>query len=53
VASLLLLGTPSGVGPVKAGDIIHAGLEVPGKGLLAELKVKVQNREGGFEFKEG
>lgn len=46
-------GTPKGVGSVKAGDLMHAGLEVEGKGLLAELRMNVKNREGGFEFKEG
>lgn len=51
--TVALLGTPKGVGSVKAGDQIHAGLEVPGKGLLAELRLKVQNREAGYEFKEG
>lgn len=47
----LLVGTPKGVGSVKAGDEIYAGLEVPGKGLLAELRLKVKNREVGYEFK--
>ncbi|UZJ51714.1 hypothetical protein CBS101457_001034 [Exobasidium rhododendri] len=51
VGDLLLTGTPKGVGAVKAGDEIHAGLEVDGKGLLAELRMKVKNREGGYEFK--
>lgn len=42
------------MGQVKAGDSIHAGLELPGNGsVLAQLRLAVKDREGGFEFKEG
>lgn len=45
-------GTPKGVGPVKEGDEIQAGLEVPDAGILAELRMKVKNREAGYTFQE-
>lgn len=50
---LLLTGTPSGVGETKPGDDIYAKMEVPGKEpkLLAELKLKVAQRQKGYEFK--
>ncbi|PWN34848.1 uncharacterized protein FA14DRAFT_122938 [Meira miltonrushii] len=47
---LLLTGTPKGVGSVKAGQKIHAGLEVEGQGLITELLLKVKDREGGYAF---
>lgn len=50
---LLLTGTPAGVGKTEPGDEIHAGLEVPGSGdLLAELKLKVAQRQQGYTFEE-
>ncbi|CAO1628171.1 unnamed protein product [Parajaminaea phylloscopi] len=49
---LLLTGTPAGVGETKAGDDVYAKLEVAGKEpkLLAELKLKVAQREKGYVF---
>lgn len=46
---LLLTGTPAGVGPVKAGDVITAGLEQDGKRLLG-LEVGVEDRKDGYRF---
>ena len=43
-------GTPKGVGSVKAGQKIHAGLEVEGQGLVTELLLQVKDREGGYAF---
>lgn len=49
---LLLTGTPKGVGSIKAGDKIEAGLEVPGQGSIAQLTFQVQDRTGsGYHFK--
>lgn len=44
-------GTPKGVGSIKAGDQIHAGLEVPGQSKIAELLLQVKDRTGGYTFK--
>ncbi|EST07726.1 Fumarylacetoacetase, C-terminal [Kalmanozyma brasiliensis GHG001] len=48
---LLLTGTPSGVGEVKDGDVMHCGLEDQSGNLLEQLKINVANRVGGYEFK--
>ena len=48
---LLLTGTPSGVGEVKDGDVMHCGLEDQSSNLLEQLKINVANRAGGYEFK--
>lgn len=46
------LGTPKGVGSVKPGDVITAGLQIPGqKHSLSELFYHVKERQGGFLFK--
>ncbi|KAK4693813.1 acylpyruvate hydrolase, partial [Phenoliferia sp. Uapishka_3] len=47
---LLLTGTPAGVGPVKAGDEVSAGLVQSGK-ELGRIQHLVKNREGGYLFK--
>ncbi|KAK0564376.1 hypothetical protein OC861_004316 [Tilletia horrida] len=47
---LLLTGTPKGVGPIVAGDEVHAGLELPDGKLLSEIRLHVQDRQGGFSF---
>lgn len=50
---IVLTGTPKGVGPVAAGDIMRAGLKVDGKDIEeARMEVPVVNREGPYEFKE-
>lgn len=48
---LLLTGTPQGVGEVKDGDVMTCGLEDQSGNLLAQLRNKVANRVGGYEFK--
>ncbi|KDN42735.1 hypothetical protein K437DRAFT_257761 [Tilletiaria anomala UBC 951] len=56
VGDLLLTGTPQGVGEVMPGDTITACLGLPeqngGSKVLAELKLSVVQRQGGYEFKE-
>jgi len=48
---LLLTGTPSGVGPVKPGDNMTAGLSNPSSAEpLASLNFIVVQREGGYAF---
>ncbi|KAH0559585.1 hypothetical protein GP486_003901 [Trichoglossum hirsutum] len=50
---LVLTGTPKGVGPVQAGDIIRAGVKVNGKEINeGRIEVSVKDREGGFKFQE-
>jgi acylpyruvate hydrolase len=50
---IVLTGTPKGVGPVKTGDIMRAGLKVNGKDIEeANMEVPVADREGLYEFKE-
>lgn len=50
---IVLTGTPKGVGPVKTGDVMRAGLKVDGKDIEeAGIEVPVTDREGLYEFKE-
>ncbi|KAF2030037.1 hypothetical protein EK21DRAFT_112330 [Setomelanomma holmii] len=50
---IVLTGTPKGVGAVKTGDIMRAGLKVNGKAIEeASLEVPVEDREGLYEFRE-
>jgi acylpyruvate hydrolase len=50
---IVLTGTPKGVGPVKTGDVMRAGLKVDGKDVEeANLEVPVEDREGPYEFHE-
>ncbi|KAF2682633.1 hypothetical protein K458DRAFT_419480 [Lentithecium fluviatile CBS 122367] len=50
---IVLTGTPKGVGPVKTGDIMKAGLKADGKDIEeANIEVPVVDREGPYEFKE-
>ncbi|CAG8439163.1 8868_t:CDS:10 [Acaulospora morrowiae] len=53
---LVLTGTPSGVGPVNAGDIVTAGLKVGHKNL-STVEFPVITRRGGYhgsvQIKEG
>lgn len=47
---VILTGTPSGVGPIKAGDVITAGMK-PGKAEkdIVSLKFNVADRQGLFK----
>ncbi|KAF1959058.1 hypothetical protein CC80DRAFT_490034 [Byssothecium circinans] len=50
---IVLTGTPKGVGPVKTGDVMRAGLKVDGEDIgEASIEVPVVDREGLYEFKE-
>jgi len=50
---IVLTGTPKGVGPVKTGDVIKAGLKVDGRDIdEASIEVSVADRDGAYEFKE-
>jgi|SRR5690242_4174729 len=50
---IILTGTPKGVGPVKSGDVMRAGIKVDGKDIEeASLEVPVKDREGLYEFAE-
>lgn len=50
VGDVILTGTPSGVGPIKAGDVITAGMK-PGKADkdIITLKFNVADRNGLFK----
>lgn len=48
---VMLTGTPKGVGQMVDGQQIHAGLQLPtAPNTLAELKLHVKNRAGGYAF---
>ncbi|KAF2859055.1 2-keto-4-pentenoate hydratase [Piedraia hortae CBS 480.64] len=48
---VVLTGTPEGVGEVKPGDVLECGMRDPESGeVLAEMKVGVEEREGGFVY---
>ena len=50
---IVLTGTPKGVGPVKAGELMEAGIRVGGDEVeKARMKVLVQEKSGSYEFKE-
>ncbi|KAL0581942.1 hypothetical protein ABG067_008384, partial [Albugo candida] len=49
VGDVILTGTPSGVGPIQAGEIVTAGLRPEGQeNDLVQLKFDVINRSGGL-----
>lgn len=49
---VMLTGTPKGVSQLQHGQVVHAGLQLPdAPNNLAELKLLVQNRVGGYAFK--
>jgi acylpyruvate hydrolase len=50
VGDVILTGTPSGVGPFKAGDVITAGMK-PGKAEkdIVSLRFNVADRNGLFK----
>ncbi|KZV96147.1 hypothetical protein EXIGLDRAFT_714603 [Exidia glandulosa HHB12029] len=51
---LILTGTPSGVGPVNAGDTVTVGLAVAeSPDMLSELEFLAVDREGGYAFGSG
>lgn len=48
---VMLTGTPKGVGQLVDGQQVHAGLQLPNTPTtLAELKLLVKNRVGGYAF---
>ena len=48
---LILTGTPEGVGAIKAGDTITAGVQLPGSDTtLASLELEVVDRDGSYTF---
>lgn len=50
---IVLTGTPKGVGPVKAGQVMEAGLKLDGKDIEeARIKVNVEDKGGAYEYKE-
>jgi acylpyruvate hydrolase len=50
---IILTGTPKGVGPVKTGDVMRAGIKVDGKDIEeANIEVPVEDREGLYAFAE-
>lgn len=50
---IVLTGTPKGVGSVKTGDVMRAGLKSGGKDVEeANIEVSVEDREGLYEFSE-
>jgi acylpyruvate hydrolase len=52
---IVLTGTPKGVGPVEAGDVVRCGIEVGGQ-ELEEARMEVecvdQAKEDPYEYKE-
>jgi acylpyruvate hydrolase len=50
---IILTGTPKGVGPVVAGDVMRAGIKVDGKELEeAKIEVRVEDSTSSYEFSE-
>ncbi|GAB7363513.1 hypothetical protein MBLNU230_g3782t1 [Neophaeotheca triangularis] len=50
---IVLTGTPKGVGQVKSGDVMEAGIRVDGKEVEeARMRVEVKDREGPYQFAE-
>lgn len=50
---IVLTGTPKGVGSVKPGDVMVAGVRVGGKEVEeGRIEVAVEEGTGGYEFKE-
>ncbi|WFD45837.1 acylpyruvate hydrolase [Malassezia furfur] len=51
VGDVILTGTPKGVSQINPGDHVTAGMQLPGSSkILAELKLRAMQREGGFVF---
>lgn len=51
IGDVILTGTPKGVGEVKAGERMVAGLKVGGR-ELETIDVEVEERQGTCEYKE-
>lgn len=50
---IVLTGTPKGVGEVRSGDVMRAGVRVEGREVEeGAIEVGVEDGEGGYEFKE-
>lgn len=50
---VVLTGTPKGVGQVKTGDVMRAGIRVDGQEVEeGRIEVEVEDREGRYEFEE-
>ena len=50
---VVLTGTPKGVGPVKAGDVMKAGIKVGGKELEeGMIEVDVKEKGGLYDFSD-
>ena len=50
---IVLTGTPKGVGPVTAGDVVKAGLEMGDKPIEeASLEFLVEDSQGRYRFSE-
>ena len=50
---VVLTGTPKGVGSVKPGDVMKAGVKVDGKEIEeGKIEVKVEESTSSYEFKE-
>ena len=45
---VILTGTPKGVGPIHANDVVIAGLESDQGQQLAAIQFNAVTREGGF-----
>lgn len=50
---IVLTGTPKGVGSIKPGDVVKAGVKVDGKEVEeGKIEVVVEESTSGYEFKE-
>lgn len=50
---IVLSGTPKGVGRVRPGDVMRAGIKVAGKEIEeGKIEVKVEDSQGTYEFRE-
>jgi len=50
---IVLTGTPKGVGPVKPGDVMTAGIRVDGKEIEeGRIEVTVEEGTGAYEYRE-
>lgn len=50
---VVLTGTPKGVGSVRPGDVMKAGVKVDGKEIEeGKIEVKVEESTSTYEFKE-
>ncbi|KAI9895048.1 MAG: hypothetical protein M1814_000273 [Vezdaea aestivalis] len=50
---IVMTGTPKGVGEVKPGDIMRAGLNVDGKDISeGDIEIEVRDRQGRYVFEK-